>query len=278
MLHRRLPRIDLPGHAYYLGCCLEARRRLFKNPLLAQYLLQRLVYYGNRKWHGHLAHEASFHGLEARATLPANSCSNIRDSVDLYVALRDRAAIKLHGYVIMPDHYHVILSLCGENSISGVVRAVHSLFARYCRKVTGIRGRIWQRRFYDHVIRDDEDWLTKLAYIHGNPVSAGLVEKILDYPWSSCRFWETGEGPLKCDRGQDALRVPSGQARSCPTGQGPAQRNRGADGSGGHPKILLCAPSAGSGQVSASSAVRARFSNCFRKLVVRSQKLKPKLV
>jgi putative transposase len=157
MLHRRLPRIDLPGHSYYLGCCLENRRQLLRQDAFAQLLL------------------------------------------NLYLAQRDRGSIKLHGYVIMPDHYHVLLSLREEKSISQIVREVHSLFARTCRKMTEIKGRIWQRRFYDHVIRDKTDWLTKLAYLHNNPLRAGLVENIADYPWSSCRFWETGTGPVRCD-------------------------------------------------------------------------------
>jgi putative transposase len=80
-----------------------------------------------------------------------------------------------------------------------VVRAIHTVFAREYRKKSGFQERIWQRRFYDHVIRNKEDWLTKLAYMHNNPVTAGLVENILDYPWSSSRFWETGTGPVECD-------------------------------------------------------------------------------
>ena len=158
MRHRRLPRVDLPGHSYYLGCCLDGRRSLFGDRSLAELL------------------------------------------VSLYVQQRDHGAIALHGYVVMPDHYHVLLALRGDSSISGVVmRGVHSLFARACREATGVRGRVWQRRFYDHVIRDREDLCTKLSYMHGNPVRARLVENAVEYPWSSCRFWETGIGPVTCD-------------------------------------------------------------------------------
>jgi hypothetical protein len=49
------------------------------------------------------------------------------------------------------------------------------------------------------VIRDEEDWRTKLSYLHENPVRAGLIENAADYHWSSCAFWETGEGPIECD-------------------------------------------------------------------------------
>jgi len=157
MLHRRLPRIDLPSHSYYIGCCIQDRKRLLRNPRFAKLLLQ------------------------------------------LYAQFRDRGDFLLHAYVVMPEHYHVLLSLEKANSISSVVRKVHSLFSREYRKATGFRGRIWQRRFYDHVIRNDEDWLTKMQYIHDNPVRASLVENIEDYRFSSFLFWETGEGPIRCD-------------------------------------------------------------------------------
>jgi putative transposase len=101
----------------------------------------------------------------------------------------------------MPDHYHVLLSLRAENSISNIIRKVHSLSAQHSRHLTSHRGRVWQRRFYDHVIRDEADWLTKMTYIHGNPVKEGLVANEVDYPWSSARFWETGDGPVACDGG-----------------------------------------------------------------------------
>ena len=157
MRHRRLPRFDLPGRSYYLGCCVHGRRPLFRQEELARLLL------------------------------------------DLYVSRRDSGAIALHGYVIMPAHYHVLVTLRAAESISGLVRGVHSLFARACRERTGLRGRLWQRRFYDHVIRDEEDWRTKLAYTHENPVRAGLVRTPTEHEWSSARFWEMGGGTVECE-------------------------------------------------------------------------------
>jgi|GEM_PF-3237269 len=46
--------------------------------------------------------------------------------------------------------------------------------------------------------RGDDDWRTKLTYLHDNPVRAGMVEVSTDYPWSSAAFWETGIGPVTC--------------------------------------------------------------------------------
>lgn len=155
--YTRLPRIDLPNHAYFLTCCLDKRRTLFRNPRFPKLLL------------------------------------------GLYLAQRDKGRLLLHAYVIMPDHYHILLSLKNETSISNLVRTVHSQFALKCREIMPIEGRVWQRRFYDHVIRDREDWEGRFGYVHNNPPEAGLVESVLDYPWSSCRFWELGSGPIECD-------------------------------------------------------------------------------
>ena len=143
MRHRRLPRVDLPGHTYYLTCCVERRRPLFRDARLAE-------------------------GL-----------------ISLYVEARDRGDVALHGYVVMPDHYHVVLSLRGSASVSNVVRRVHSALGRRIRKEFRIRDQIWQRRFYGHVIRDEKDWRDKLSYVHGNPVRAGLVDNAQDYCWSN---------------------------------------------------------------------------------------------
>jgi putative transposase len=157
MRHRRLPRFDLPGRTYFVTCCLEGRRPLFRHHELAELILA------------------------------------------LYSARRDRGEMALHAYCIMPDHYHMLVTLHGDASISSVVRATHSLFAPTCRRVAKVRGRLWQRRFYDHVIRDAADFQTRLSYVHGNPVRAGLVEEPVAYPWSSLRFWEEGIGPVRCD-------------------------------------------------------------------------------
>jgi len=118
--------------------------------------------------------------------------------IALSAEARDRGDLVLHGYVVMPDHYHMLVTLTGAPSVTNVVRRVHSAFARPVRARGFGGGRVWQRRFYDHVGRGDEDWLAKLTYLHENPVRAGLVKSAVHYLWSSAAFWETGTGPVTC--------------------------------------------------------------------------------
>jgi REP-associated tyrosine transposase len=122
-------------------------------------------------------------------------------AIELYYEARARGDILLHAYVVMPDHYHVLLTLEGYPSISDLVRRLHSAFSRQVRQGMVVEGRVWQRRFYDHVIRDERDFLAKFGYIHDNPVLAGLVSDPRDYPWSSFHFWQMEDGASPCDGG-----------------------------------------------------------------------------
>jgi REP element-mobilizing transposase RayT len=94
-------------------------------------------------------------------------------------ALRDAAingdAATL-AFVVMPDHLHWLLRLDGPASLSAVVGAVKAVAAHR------VGGRIWQGGFHDHAVRKDEDLAAIARYIVANPVRAGLVERVGDYP------------------------------------------------------------------------------------------------
>ena len=94
---------------------------------------------------------------------------------------------------ILPDHLHCILKLPdNDDDFPLRWRLIKSRFSRSIapeddpanddRK--GERG-VWQRRYWDHMIRDDRDFETHVNYIHHNPVKHGLVEDPDDWPWSS---------------------------------------------------------------------------------------------
>lgn len=81
------------------------------------------------------------------------------------------------AFCVMPDHVHWLFSLGSAESLSGVMRSFKGRSARW------VAGLYWQRGYYDHALRDDED-LRKIArYIVANPVRAGLVEQVGDYPY-----------------------------------------------------------------------------------------------
>ena len=98
--------------------------------------------------------------------------------------LRIHGDVALLGYVIMPDHVHLMLTLRRGNLANAVMR-MRSRAGHSIRRLIGGRGPVWQRGFYDHLIRDEQDWGTHMEYIHGNPVRAGLVTEPEEWLFSS---------------------------------------------------------------------------------------------
>ncbi len=123
-------------------------------------------------------------------------CQIVLKNLQFY---RDRMKFALHGYVIMPDHVHLLITPRQPATVSDITRNFKSYTSKEIREALAIRGPIWQRRFYDRVIRSEEQFRTALDYIHLNPVRAGVVRSARDCDFSSYRFWEEGDGVLQLD-------------------------------------------------------------------------------
>ena len=90
----------------------------------------------------------------------------------------------LWAYVVMPNHVHVLLTAGG--SLERVTKTLKGYTARQANKILGRTGhRFWQAESYDHWVRSEEEFSRIVAYIEHNPVSAGLVQRPEDWPWSS---------------------------------------------------------------------------------------------
>ncbi len=87
------------------------------------------------------------------------------------------------AFVVMPDHIHWLLSLGQQAALSGVVGAMKRSAAFRINELSGTTGRrIWQRGFYDHALRSDESIPAIARYIVANPLRAGLVRRVGEYP------------------------------------------------------------------------------------------------
>lgn len=94
----------------------------------------------------------------------------------------------------MPDHMHSVWTLpANDSDFSGRWRAIRKGFSlaipatefrSASRIARGERG-VWQRRFWEHTIRDERDYARHVDYVHFNPVKHGLVEAVADWPYSS---------------------------------------------------------------------------------------------
>jgi len=83
---------------------------------------------------------------------------------------------------VMPDHVHLLLAPTSKNLVDLIGKwksySTHLIWKK------GYKGMVWQRSFYDHALRRDEDLLMVAEYIVCNPVRKGLVEDWRDYPFS----------------------------------------------------------------------------------------------
>ena len=88
-----------------------------------------------------------------------------------------RRTFRLHvyGYVVMPDHVHLLLSEPQQDTLAD---ALKSLKQGVSRRLIGDADHFWQKRYYDFNIRNHPQFVEKLRYIHRNPVKAGLSEGV----------------------------------------------------------------------------------------------------
>jgi putative transposase len=103
---------------------------------------------------------------------------------------RRKYGLLVFGYVVMPEHVHLLVSEPEGDLLSTVMQAIKQSVAR--RMIAG-REHFWQARYYDFNVCSQPKVREKLRYMHRNPVKRGLVERPEDWPWSSFRHYLTGE-------------------------------------------------------------------------------------
>ena len=116
---------------------------------------------------------------------------NLRDATR---KVRKGFPFEIHAWVVLPDHMHCVLQLPdGDSDFTLRWRLIKSSFSKslpikenrsVVRVRRGERG-IWQRRFWEHLIRDEADYRAHMDYVHINPVKHGLVGKVSDWPYST---------------------------------------------------------------------------------------------
>lgn len=95
------------------------------------------------------------------------------------------------AWIVMPDHFHALLRL-SSGSLSAAMQRVTGGSARRINCYLGRAGRLWQPGYYDRALKMEEDRVAIARYIVANPLRAGLVERLGDYPhwdsvWLECR-------------------------------------------------------------------------------------------
>jgi len=111
-------------------------------------------------------------------------------------AARRRYRFVVVGYVVMPEHFHLLMSEPQRDNPSVVMKVIKERFTRLLRRRSTFLAPVWQKRFYDFNVWTPEKRVEKLRYMHRNPVKRGLVEKPEDWKWSSFRSYASGEEGL----------------------------------------------------------------------------------
>ncbi len=147
---------------------------------------------------------------------------------DLFLEIMEQVRRRYHfvvvGYVVMPEHVHLLFSEPERGDPSVVMKVLKQSFARrlleriraaanprqsYLWDAALTQGHVWQHRFYDFVVFTEKKRVEKLRYMHRNPVVRGLVLAPEQWTWSSYRHYAAGEkGPVLVNEEQKAeLRV-----------------------------------------------------------------------
>src|SRR5947207_12217918 len=129
--------------------------------------------------------------------------------------VREKYGFRLLGYVVMPEHVHLLISEPRKGTPSTVLQMLKQRMARKLRRRKKIAGSgqlafgftreegepraFWQARFYDFNVYSEGKRKEKLNYMHANPEIRGLVKHPKDWLWSSWSFYYRGEGLLAMD-------------------------------------------------------------------------------
>ncbi len=115
----------------------------------------------------------------------------------------ERYSMRLCGYCIMGNHWHLLLWPVGDNDLSQFMRWItltHTQRFHVSHGTVGI-GHLYQGRFKSFPVQDDAHYLTVMRYIEANPLRAKLVKRPSDWPWSSLAVRKGMEAPFKLSQG-----------------------------------------------------------------------------
>lgn len=148
---------------------------------------------------------------DRRSALLVDQVAALRDAVRKVRAARP---FVIDAWVVLPEHMHAMWTLPeGDCDYPGRWRAIKTEFT----KSLSLGHSVWQKRYWEHTIRDERDYAAHMDYIHLNPYKHGLVRNVKDWPYSSFhRMVEAGIYPL--DWLGDACEMQVGEAKEKKSG------------------------------------------------------------
>jgi putative transposase len=136
-------------------------------------------------------HTGDFHFLtfSCHGRLPFLDDDAMRDVFESALeATRRRYVLFVLGYVIMPEHVHLLVSEPRRATLDRAIQALKTSVSKQSKQRP-----FWLVRYYDFNVHSEDKRIEKLRYIHRNPVTRGLVDRPEEWKWSSFRHYLTGE-------------------------------------------------------------------------------------
>ena len=110
---------------------------------------------------------------------------------------RQRLGFLISSYVVMPDHWHALISPRPPLTISTSIQQMKYMSARRLNRYRATKGTVWLHQFWDRFVRSKRELERRMEYLENNPVRKGLVSKPEDWPWSSfCHHRDIEKGPI----------------------------------------------------------------------------------
>ncbi len=121
--------------------------------------------------------------IEAHLDAGAGACHLAKRGVAKMVAeaLRhfDGSRYRLFAWCVMPNHVHVVFQPLRGHGLADILHSWKSFTAKQANRLLGTRGEFWQREYYDHLVRDEDDFAHVVRYVAENPLKA----KLRDWLW-----------------------------------------------------------------------------------------------
>ncbi len=137
----------------------------------------------------------------------------------------DGERCRLHAWVVMPNHVHVLITPLEGHPLAEIVHSWKSYTANEANKLLGISGPFWQPEYYDRFIRDEQHYRAAIEYIEVNPVKAGLCAKPEDWPLGSA----PGSAGFQPAKDENAGKMPALPGDDRPLNEGGAGATAYAD-------------------------------------------------
>ena len=134
----------------------------------------------------------------ARGEFVFDNPSEVERWIDVVSGVSRIHGLKLLAWALMSNHYHLVVR-SGSTPLWAAMAKMQGRYARAYNRERGFLGRLWQSRYKARLLIDGEDLKCVIAYVHLNPVAAGVVEDPLAYPSSGHREVMGLEHPRLCD-------------------------------------------------------------------------------